>query len=194
MSGINSKKALIRQEIKEQRKLLTPEELGAYDADLLAEFKAVLKEDSSLRKAFDKASSVAVYKATGGELPCDALASYIRSRGKKTLYPKTSGDGMAFYDIKDPEKELVPGNFGIQEPSGGSPYPDDKVDIMIMPGVAFDEEGRRVGHGKGFYDRWLSKLPEQGRPLLIGVCMRFQLMTEVPSDSSDIPADMVLCI
>lgn len=187
-------KAVIRQEIKEQRKLLTPEELSSYDSDLLSEFKAVLKEDKELKAAFDKAAHVAVYKALGGELPCDALSSYIRSTGKKTLYPRTTEDGMTFHVIDDPSKELVKGRFGIMEPSPDIEEYKGDTDIMIMPGVAFDYEGNRVGRGKGYYDRWLSSVPQERRPLLIGVCLNFQMMTSVPAESSDIPADMVLCI
>lgn len=187
-------KAVIRQEIKEQRKLLTPEELSSYDSDLLSEFKAVLKEDKELKAAFDKADHIAVYKALGGELPCDALSGYIRSAGKKTLYPSTTGDGLTFHVINDPERELVKGRFGIMEPSPDIGVYTGDTDIMIMPGVAFDYEGNRVGRGKGYYDRWLSSVPQERRPLLIGVCLNFQMMTSVPSESSDIPADMVLCI
>lgn len=190
-SGI---KAVIRQEIKEQRKLLTPEELSSYDSDLLSEFKAVLKEDKELRAAFDRATHVAVYKALGGELPCDALSEYIRRSGKKTLYPRTTEEGMTFHIVNDPSKELVKGRFGIMEPSDDIESYKGDTDIMIMPGVAFDYEGNRIGRGKGYYDRWLSSVPSEKRPLLIGVCLSFQMMTSVPSESSDIPADMVLCI
>ena len=92
-------KARIRSQIREYRKLLTNEELLQYDKDLLEEFKAAVKADKELKKAFDKARVIAVYKAVGGELPCDALAAYMRSAGKKTLYPKVKGEDMVFIEV-----------------------------------------------------------------------------------------------
>lgn len=194
MSDISWEKSHIRSQIREQRKFLVKEELEQGGKDLVAEFKAALKEDASLRKAYDKAKVIAVYKAVGGELPCDDLALYFKNTGKKTVYPRVNGDDMEFVTVKNPDKELVPGNFGIPEPvSSLQAVGNESVDIMIMPGIAFDQEGNRLGQGKGYYDRWIASVGKN-RPLLIGVCFTFQLMSEVPAASSDIPADMVLCI
>lgn len=195
MSDTAWEKSHIRAQIREQRKFLVKEELEQAGKDLAAEFKAALKEDASLRKAYDKAKVIAVYKAVGGELPCDALAHYFRNTGKKTCYPRVNGDDMEFVPVKNPDKEMVPGSFGIPEPSSSLKAVDNEsVDIVIMPGIAFDQEGNRLGQGKGYYDRWISSVGEGKRPLLIGVCFTFQLMSQVPVTSSDIPADMVLCI
>lgn len=188
-------KSRIRSQVREYRKLITDEELERCDRDLLDEFKAALKADRELKKIFDAAGAVAVYKATGGELPCDALAEYIRNRGKKTLYPLVKGDDMVFIDVKDPSKELRPGSFGIPEPDEAKGiFAGELTDIVIMPGIAFDPEGNRLGQGRGYYDRWIASLPENKRPLLIGVCMEYQMMGLIPVNSSDIPADMILCI
>ncbi|MBR5387682.1 MAG: 5-formyltetrahydrofolate cyclo-ligase [Clostridiales bacterium] len=195
MSDIAWEKSHIRSQIREQRKFITKDELEAYDKDLVAEFKAALKEDASLRKAYDKARVIAVYKAVGGELPCDALAAYFKNAGKKTVYPRVKGDDMEFVEVRNPSKDLVPGAFGIPEPAQAlQPFDNEKIDIVILPGIAFDQEGNRLGQGKGYYDRWLSSFPQDKRPLLIGVCMQFQLMSEVPVISSDIPSDMILCL
>ncbi len=195
MNDIEWEKARIRSQVREYRKLITGQELDQYDRDLLDAFKDALKTDKDLKKAFDAARAVAVYKAVGGELPCDALAAYMRKEGKKTLYPLVKGDDMVFIDVTDPDKELVPGSFGIPEPDGGKgAFENGKIDIVIMPGIAFDPEGNRLGQGKGFYDRWLASFPEGKRPLLIGACMEYQMMGLIPVYTSDIPADMVLCI
>ena len=195
MSDIEWEKASIRSQVREYRKLITEEELIEYDKSLLVEFKLALKEDKELKKAFDSAHAIAVYKAVGGELPCDALAAYMRSAGKKTVYPKVNGDDMVFVEVKAPDRELVKGCFGIPEPDDSKGvFSNDKIDIVIMPGIAFDPEGNRLGQGKGFYDRWLASYPEDRRPLLIGVCMEYQMMGFIPVNSSDIPSDMILCI
>ena len=195
MSDTAWEKAHIRSQIREQRKFITQDELAAGDRDLLSEFKAVLKEDKSFKKVFDKAHTVAVYKAVRGELPCDALTNYFKGSGKKIVYPRVQSDDMEFVEIRNAAKELVPGAFGIPEPAASlKPYAKDKIDIVIVPGIAFDEAGNRLGQGKGYYDRWIASFPEDKRPLLIGVCMDFQLMSLIPVESSDIPVDMLLCI
>ena len=195
MKDIEWEKSRIRSQVREYRKLITKQELEQYDKDLLDEFKAAVKADKDLKKAFDSARAVAVYKAVGGELPCDALAAYMRKAGKKTVYPLVKGDDMVFIEVKDPGTELVPGSFGIPEPDEKKGiFENGNIDIMIMPGIAFDPEGNRLGQGKGYYDRWISSVPEDKRPLLIGVCMEYQMMGLIPVTSSDIPSDMILCI
>ena len=194
MSDIEWEKSRIRSQVREYRKLITEEELTEYDKGLLDEFKAALKADKEFKKIYDNARVIAVYKAVGGELPCDALAAYMRSSGKKTLYPRVQGDDMVFIEVKDPKKELQKGSFGIPEPDGKKGAFDGKIDIVIMPGIAFDPEGNRLGQGKGYYDRWIASVPESDRPLLIGVCMEYQMMGLIPVNSSDIPSDMILCI
>lgn len=194
MSDIEWEKSRIRSQVREYRKLITEEELTEYDKGLLVEFKAALKADKEFKKIYDNARVIAVYKAVGGELPCDALAAYMRSSGKKTLYPRVQGDDMMFIEVKDPKKELQKGSFGIPEPDEKKSAFDGKIDIVIMPGIAFDPEGNRLGQGKGYYDRWIASVPESDRPLLIGVCMEYQMMGLIPVNSSDIPSDMILCI
>ena len=194
MQDIEWEKSRIRSQVREYRKLLTEEELTACDRYLLDEFKAALKSDKEFKKIYDSARVVAVYKAAGGELPCDALADYIRKSGKKTVYPLVKGDDMVFIEVNVPGKELKKGSFGIPEPDEKKGVFDNgKIDIVIMPGIAFDPEGNRLGQGKGYYDRWIASLGDN-RPLLIGVCMEYQMMGLIPVNSSDIPADMILCI
>ena len=194
MKDIEWEKSRIRSQVREYRKLITAEELAGYDKDLLDEFKAALKADKEFKKLYDKARVIAVYKAVGGELPCDALAAYMRSSGKITLYPRVNGDDMVFIEVSDPGKELVKGSFGIPEPDDKKGAYEGVPDIVIMPGIAFDPEGNRLGQGRGYYDRWIASIPDDRRPLLIGVCMEYQMMGQIPVNSSDIPSDMILCI
>ena len=195
MKDTKWEKARIRSQVRAYRKLITAQELEQYDRDLLQEFKAAVKADKDLRKAFDSARAVALYKAVRGELPCDALADYIRKAGKKTVYPLVKGSEMVFIEVNDPSTELVHGSFGIPEPDERKGiFRNEDIDIMIMPGIAFDPEGNRLGQGGGYYDRWNASVSEDKRPLLIGVCMEYQMMSLIPVDPSDIPSDMVLCI
>ena len=193
MSDIAFEKNRIRSQIREQRKLLSESELKAADKSLLEEFKSALSRDKDMKRVFDKAKYIAVYKGVRGELPCVMLCDYLRACGKHTCYPRTSGQDMVFCDVKDPDKELVKGQYGLLEPAASvNPVDSKDISIMIMPGIAFDEEGYRVGQGGGYYDRFIEGLTNE--PLLIGVCMSFQLMSLVPVETTDIPADVVLCV
>ncbi len=192
---IHDLKASIRSDIRAKRRLISNDELKASDDALLEAFKSASKADLKLNEAYSRSKSIAVYKAVGGELPCDALAAYFRSEGKTTVYPRTKGDVMDFCAVKDPSSELVKGDFGIPAPSLDALAADPSdIGIVILPGIAFDEQKRRLGQGKGFYDRWVSSFDEGHRPLLVGVCMKFQMVPEVPSEAFDIPADVLLCI
>lgn len=188
-------KTRVRADIRAKRKELTQDELKKAQESLLAAFKDAVKEDVYLGSVYESARNIALYESARGELPCDSLAKFIREQGKNTLYPRTVGKDMEFCVITDPAAELFPGNFAIPEPrSEIEAVSNEVIDIVVMPGIAFDNEGGRVGQGGGFYDRWISSIPKDKRPLLIGVCMSFQMMPKVPSCSSDIRADVVLCV
>lgn len=192
MSDISYEKSRIRTQIREQRKLLSENELKAADKRLLDEFKNALAKDKDMKRIFDKAKYIAVYRGVRGELPCEMLCDYLRTCGKHTCYPRTEGQDMVFCDINNPSK-LVKGQYGLLEPSSDTPSVDKRdISIIIMPGIAFDEEGYRVGQGGGYYDRFIASLTNE--PLLIGVCMSFQLMSLVPIETTDIPCDVVLCV
>lgn len=193
MSDVTFEKNRIRSQIREQRKILSESELKTADKNLLAEFKDALTRDKDMKRVFDKAKYIAVYKGVKGELPCDMLCDFLRQSGKKTCYPRTEGKDMVFCEVKDPSKELIKGQFGLLEPAKDALTVDNKeISIMIVPGIAYDEEGYRIGQGGGYYDRFIDSLTNE--PLLVGVCMSFQLMSLVPVESTDIPVDVVLCV
>ncbi len=83
------------------------------------------------------------------------------------------------------------GAFGIYEPSGRAFTDYTKIDLAVIPGMAFDPYGNRLGRGKGYYDRLLEKLKPLGIPI-IGVCFDFQKLPSVPAEPHDIKADTVL--
>lgn len=91
---------------------------------------------------------------------------------------------MLFYDAKS-STCLEKGSFGILEPcTSGAGYLADEADLVIVPGVAFDMRGHRLGFGKGFYDRCLASLSE--KTVLAGLCHDFQLLDHLPSEEHDI--------
>ena len=111
-----------------------------------------------------------------GELDTAPLLARLWSMGKRVVLPvvtKTQAK-MDFFEAK-PRTPLVTNRFGIQEPAPGSAYVNGRaLAIMLMPLVAFDDAGFRIGMGGGYYDRFLGNLPTQLRPRLIGIAHEVQ--------------------
>ena len=104
---------------------------------------------------------------------------------KVIAFPRTSPDGMVFFV----GRELFPGPFGAREPSGDTAAPSPN--LILVPGLAFDLAGNRLGRGGGFYDRFLENLPLP-RPTLCGVCFSCQIVPVVPYETHDARVDFLL--
>ena len=95
---------------------------------------------------------------------------------------------MEFYDF-DPAA-MTRGAYGIDEPQGEVPCPPERIDLMVVPGMAFTREGTRLGRGKGYYDRYIAR--EGFRARRIGVCFRHQLLPDLPAEPHDRSMDDVV--
>ena len=110
--------------------------------------------------------------------------------GKKLILPVVHGQGLLFREITGVH-DLAEGAFGIAEPVSGCPERlPEKADCIVVPGVAFDRSGRRIGYGKGFYDRTLHRLEGMGR--LVGFCFDFQLVEELKGEPHDVALDLII--
>lgn len=139
---------------------------------------------------FVYAGIVALYAPVHYEVDTSLLFSSAREAGKTVLYPVVGAEGLEFRRINGLE-ELIPGKYGIQEPSAGCElYHPEDVDLFVVPGVAFDLLCRRVGYGKGYYDRALHQLEKSGR--LAGFCYDFQVVDTIPAAPHDVQMDMVI--
>lgn len=133
------------------------------------------------------ASVVALYMSVRGEIDCGALLQNAWEKNKKVLLPLCSADEpgkMRLVCCSGPD-DLRAGAFGIQEPvenpnSGKLPPPD----LILVPGLAFDLDGNRLGMGGGYYDRLLSK-PGFDRCLSIGFAYSFQVVNRLPAEEHD---------
>ena len=108
--------------------------------------------------------------------------------GKRVAVPKVYGDEMKFLYLDDLTK-VSKGYAGIPEPIDDGPVADDETALVLMPGLAFDASGRRLGYGGGFYDKFLAAEPNH--PTL-ALCYEFQLLPELDTEEHDIPVDTVL--
>lgn len=128
---------------------------------------------------------VAAYAAADGELN---LWPFIARHPRIALPVVESAQRMTFrrYRLGDP---LRSNRFGIAEPAGGVCVPMTALSVVLMPLVAFSDEGRRIGMGGGFYDRYFAST---GRPLLVGVAHEFQRLDHIPHRDWDVPLDAVV--
>ena len=136
------------------------------------------------------ARRVATYRAVRGEVPLDALLDG-EHREVFTL-PRVAGDDLEFVAWRE-GRPFAPGAFGIPEPVGGEVVALADHDAVLVPVVAFDGRGHRLGQGGGFYDRALASRPSAGsRPAAIGIAHWFQRVDEIPLEPWDAPLDAVV--
>jgi 5-formyltetrahydrofolate cyclo-ligase len=137
------------------------------------------------------AMTVLAYAALPNELdPMPAIWS-LRKRGVRIAYPRIESPGVLDLHYVDHELELLPGPFGLAEPSEHAPRtPHALVDAVIIPGVAFDEQGARLGYGGGYYDRLLPMC----RPgcVRIGIAFDEQVLAHIPVEEHDACMDLVV--
>lgn len=141
-----------------------------------------------------KGRTVAGYVAIKGELdPAPALAA-IAAKGAEVALPRLSDDGSELrFHRSPPGHPLVAGRFGLSEPDPQSPAVAlSEIDVMLVPGLAFDSEGRRLGFGRGYYDRALSPIPPASRPALVGLAYDFQIISDCPFGDGDVGVDLVV--
>ena len=137
--------------------------------------------------AFERAKVVALFASLPDEPQSRQFIDEWYGR-KRIVLPRCEGEVMNFYDYS-PEV-MQSGSFGIAEPQGAEPCPPAEIDFMIVPGVAFTADGRRLGRGKGFYDRYLSQ--NGFAAITVGVCFREQVVDEIPSEPHDKVVESVI--
>ena len=135
------------------------------------------------------AARVALYAALPDELPTAPLWQAAQAAGIPVLWPRVVGDVLEFALCE--EGELVSGRYGVSAPPERLPVCDlAHGDLLVVPAVAFDAAGRRLGRGGGHYDRVLVGLPERASSVAIGY--DFQRIDEVPSGDHDVPVTLVV--
>lgn len=178
MSVVMDKKTL-RQEIRMRKKGCPPEQLQE-------ESKRIMKKLES-HPDFQRAQNVMLYASLPDEVQTMAFLEAWRNR-KRIILPTVVGDDIVPVELAA-DSSLVEGDFHIMEPEN-HPY-EGTFDLIVVPGMAFDRQGHRLGRGKGYYDRFLIKYPEVKT---IGICFSFQLLEEVPAEPHDQVIDEVITL
>lgn len=140
---------------------------------------------------YASARAVALHAALPDEVPLDAVAEAAVAGGRVLALPRMQGERLCFARVERWDT-LVRGRFGIPEPAATAPEVRlARGDLVLLPGVAFDARGGRLGRGGGHYDRALAALREA--PHLVGVGFAFQLVARVPMAAHDRRVDAFVC-
>ena len=173
------KKAL-RQQIREQKRAMLPEQIVSASQQLADKFICT--------EQYAKARTVYGYLPYNQEVRTVPILQRALEDGKRVAVPKVYGDEMRFIYITCFDG-LENSEMGIPEPVADGPVGDDPTALVIMPGLAFDEQGNRIGYGGGYYDKFLTAEPNHPT---IALCYEFQVFPRLETDAYDIPVDLVL--
>jgi 5-formyltetrahydrofolate cyclo-ligase len=133
---------------------------------------------------------VGLYAAFDGELPTRPIFDALRDISVVCLFPRLRGNDLDWVRVDDWSGDLTPGGRGMLEPAGPPSETLTAQDVVLLPGLAFDCHGGRLGRGGGHYDR--AFVGQVDRPWLVGVAYAFQCILEVPHDSRDVRIDAVI--
>ncbi len=137
---------------------------------------------------YRKAKTLYGYMSYNQEVRTVPILEQALRDGKRIAIPKIFDDEMRFIYIDDLSC-VEKGYSGIPEPVEDGPIGDDPTALVLMPGLAFDKEGHRIGYGGGFYDKFLAAEPTHPT---VALCYDFQMLPEIETDDYDIPVDCVL--
>ena len=170
----------LRRTIRERKRAMTEEEIVTRSKKL-----GVLFAQS---EAYKNAKTIYGYLPYNQEVRTVPMLEQALKDGKKVAVPKVYGDEMKFLYLDD-LTQVEKGYAGIPEPIADEPVADDETALVLMPGLAFDPAGHRIGYGGGFYDKFLAAEPNH--PTL-ALCYEFQMLPELHTEEHDIPVDTVL--
>ncbi len=170
----------LRRMIREKKRAMTEAEIVAKSEQL-----GKLFAESELYK---NAKTIYGYMPYNQEVRTVAMLEQALKDGKRVAVPKCYGDEMRFIFMDDLSK-VEKGYANIPEPIADEPIADDETALVLMPGLAFDPQGHRIGYGGGFYDKFLAKEPKH--PTL-ALCYDFQMLEHLETEEFDIPVDAVL--
>lgn len=175
----------VRTLVKEQKRKMNKEGITSYSSAISEEF---------FKQPFYKDASVLyAYLSYNQEIETKFIIERAWADGKTVAVPKVLSDGvMEFYEIKSFD-EIELGYQGIPEPKGDGPVAAYKNVLILMPGLAFDKTGGRIGYGGGFYDRYIDRFEKRGTTFTkVALAYDFQIFVDLPIDEFDKKVDIIL--
>lgn len=170
----------LRRQIREKKRAMTQAQIQ--------EKSRLLGEKFAECELYKQAKTIYGYLPYNQEVRTVPMLQRALAEGKRVAVPKVYGDEMRFIYITD-LTQVETGYAGIPEPVADAPVADDPAALVLMPGLAFDPQGHRIGYGGGFYDRFLAA--EANHPT-VALCYDFQMLPVLETEEFDIPVDLVL--
>lgn len=170
----------LRRQIRQRKRAMTEEQIVQKSRRLGELFAA--------SQLYRQAKTVYGYLPYNQEVRTVPMLEQAILDGKRVAVPKVYGEQMRFIYITD-ISQVEKGYAGIPEPVADEPVADDPHALVLMPGLAFDTQGHRIGYGGGFYDKFLEQEPDH--PTL-ALCYDFQILPQLETEAHDIPVDCVL--
>lgn len=133
-------------------------------------------------------STIMFFASFRSEVETVPMIRRALAEGKRIVLPKVKGKDLALFEVRDFDRDVTPGAWGILEPRETEPAALDAVDLMIMPGLAFDERGNRLGYGAGFYDKLLVSFTKT----TVALAFEAQIVPEVPAAKHDVPVKKIV--
>lgn len=173
-------KQQLRKAIREKKRAMTPEEI-----ERRSEILARLFLETPV---YRQARTLYGYLPYNQEVRTIPILEQALRDGKQVAVPKVYGDTMRFLLLED-LTQVAKGYAGIPEPIADGPVAQDPAALVLMPGLAFDPQGHRIGYGGGFYDKFLAQEPEHPT---VALCYDFQVLPHLDTQEFDIPVGLVL--
>lgn len=181
LTEMDMSKEELRIALRARRRSLTAQEQAQAEADIWARLREFAP--------YCKAGSVMAYMACRGEASLAPAIEDVLARGVTLALPRCEADGVMTARRVTSPAQLEPGFYGLPEPGRETEIlaPQD-IGLILVPGVAFDRRGGRLGQGGGYYDRFLAKT----KAVRVGICHDFALLERVPTRAHDLTMDCVI--
>ena len=180
LGRLSMDKTQLRKAIREKKRAMTPQQIESASRRLGELFLA--------HPLYKQAKTIYGYLPYNQEVRTTPMLCRALADGKQVAVPKVYGDTMRFILLTDME-QVEKGYCGIPEPIADGPVARDETALVLMPGLAFDSQGHRLGYGGGFYDKFLQEEPNH--PTL-ALCYDFQMLPHLDTQAHDVPVDCVL--
>jgi len=180
METLEKRKVDLRKQMKVLLKGMDPEEKSRLDHEVYAQ--------ALNNQELVNAKAVYAYMALSWETGTTELLEYFWNREIKVAFPRVMGSEMEFFEVNSSE-DLELGTFRIMEPKEHCRIVDWPEAVIMVPGIAFTRDGKRLGKGGGYYDKYLDKYPGHKT---VAFAYEFQMVPELPADIHDQPVDFVI--
>lgn len=188
MNEISNKKKQIRREKLKIRREMNIEEKSNYDK--------IIKDKFFESSFYKESKNIFIYISYDSEINTKDIITRAIKEGKKIYVPRTEfSTKLMNAVIIENFDNLVESRYGILEPKKDEPFIDpNDLDLIVVPGVAFDKNGGRVGYGAGYYDRYFKRINNENKSKIVKLALAydFQLMDKVPTDEEDVLIDAVM--